>query len=201
MGVGVGLPEMLANFISGLIIRLERSIRVGDTDGLVTKIRIRATTAVDSVRSTRSPLSRGIHQSRDHGEDHGARPPQHEDAGQPLHDRDESPFRRRYDVAVPDGGIGGGGEIDGGIEVPADLPPVEQCPQTDLGQVEQQQGGEKLDHEAQGVKQGVTSLGIHPRPQLQDPREPAHQMDSDRHRHEGKGRDELTQGAPPAPMA
>jgi len=35
MGVGFGLPEMLANFISGLIILFERSIRVGDTDGLV----------------------------------------------------------------------------------------------------------------------------------------------------------------------
>jgi small-conductance mechanosensitive channel len=75
MGVGFGLPEMLANFISGLIILFERSIRVGDTDGLVTKVRIRATTAVDSVRSTRSPLSRGIEQSSDHGKNHGARPP------------------------------------------------------------------------------------------------------------------------------
>ncbi len=32
MGVGFGLPEMLANFTSGLIIRLERAIRVGDQD-------------------------------------------------------------------------------------------------------------------------------------------------------------------------
>jgi small-conductance mechanosensitive channel len=32
MGVGFGLPEMLANFTIGLIIRLERAIRVGDQD-------------------------------------------------------------------------------------------------------------------------------------------------------------------------
>ena len=50
VGIGFGLQEIVANFISGLIILFERPIRVGDvvtvgdTDGLVTKIRIRATT-------------------------------------------------------------------------------------------------------------------------------------------------------------
>jgi potassium efflux system protein len=50
VGIGFGLQEIVANFISGLIILLERPIRVGDivsvgdTDGVVTKIRIRATT-------------------------------------------------------------------------------------------------------------------------------------------------------------
>ena len=49
-GLGFGLQEIVANFISGLIVLFERPIRigdfvtVGDTDGLVTKIRIRATT-------------------------------------------------------------------------------------------------------------------------------------------------------------
>jgi len=44
------LQEIVANFISGLIILFERPIRVGDivtvgdTDGIVTRIRIRATT-------------------------------------------------------------------------------------------------------------------------------------------------------------
>jgi len=50
VGIGFGLQEIVANFISGLIILFERPIRVGDvvtvgdTDGMVTRIRIRATT-------------------------------------------------------------------------------------------------------------------------------------------------------------
>ena len=50
VGIGFGLQEIVANFISGLIILFERPIRVGDavtvgdTDGVVTKIKIRATT-------------------------------------------------------------------------------------------------------------------------------------------------------------
>jgi potassium efflux system protein len=50
VGIGFGLQEIVANFISGLIILFERPIRVGDlvtvgdVDGSVTKIRIRATT-------------------------------------------------------------------------------------------------------------------------------------------------------------
>lgn len=50
VGIGFGLQEIVANFISGLIILFERPIRVGDVvsigdvDGKITKIRIRATT-------------------------------------------------------------------------------------------------------------------------------------------------------------
>ncbi len=50
VGIGFGLQEIVANFISGLIILFEQPIRVGDlvtidtADGVVTKIRIRATT-------------------------------------------------------------------------------------------------------------------------------------------------------------
>ena len=50
VGIGFGLQEIVANFISGIIILFERPIRVGDvvtvgdTDGKVTRIRIRATT-------------------------------------------------------------------------------------------------------------------------------------------------------------
>lgn len=50
VGIGFGLQEIVANFISGLVILFERPIRVGDvvtvgdTDGIVTRIRIRATT-------------------------------------------------------------------------------------------------------------------------------------------------------------
>jgi potassium efflux system protein len=50
VGVGFGLQEIVANFISGLIILFERPIRVGDiitigdTTGIVSRIRIRATT-------------------------------------------------------------------------------------------------------------------------------------------------------------
>jgi potassium efflux system protein len=50
VGLGFGLQEIVANFISGIILLFERPIRVGDvitlgdTDGVVTKIRIRATT-------------------------------------------------------------------------------------------------------------------------------------------------------------
>lgn len=50
VGIGFGLQEIVANFICGLIILFERPIRVGDfvtvgdSDGTVTRIQIRATT-------------------------------------------------------------------------------------------------------------------------------------------------------------
>ena len=50
VGIGFGLQEIVANFISGLIILFERPIRVGDTvtvgdvHGVVSRIEIRATT-------------------------------------------------------------------------------------------------------------------------------------------------------------
>ena len=53
VGIGFGLQEIVANFISGLIILFEQPIRVGDVvtvgniSGKVTKIRIRATTIRD----------------------------------------------------------------------------------------------------------------------------------------------------------
>ncbi|HEX5048990.1 MAG TPA: mechanosensitive ion channel domain-containing protein, partial [Gammaproteobacteria bacterium] len=53
VGIGFGLQEIVANFISGIIILFERPIRVGDIvtmgdkEGIVTKIRIRATTIRD----------------------------------------------------------------------------------------------------------------------------------------------------------
>jgi potassium efflux system protein len=56
LGLGFGLQEIFANFVSGLIILFERPIRVGDTvtvggvSGTVSRIRIRATTIVDPDR-------------------------------------------------------------------------------------------------------------------------------------------------------
>ncbi len=53
VGLGFGLQEIFANFVSGLILLMERPIRVGDTvtvgdiTGQVTRIRIRATTILD----------------------------------------------------------------------------------------------------------------------------------------------------------
>ncbi len=53
VGLGFGLQEIFANFVSGLILLLERPIRVGDTitigdkSGTVSRIRIRATTLVN----------------------------------------------------------------------------------------------------------------------------------------------------------
>jgi potassium efflux system protein len=53
VGLGFGLQEIFANFVSGLILLVERPIRVGDivqigeTTGRVTQIRIRATTVMD----------------------------------------------------------------------------------------------------------------------------------------------------------
>jgi len=56
VGIGFGLQEIVANFISGIIILFERPIRVGDfvsvgeTDGFVTRIQIRATTILTRER-------------------------------------------------------------------------------------------------------------------------------------------------------
>ncbi|WP_052260551.1 miniconductance mechanosensitive channel MscM [Photobacterium gaetbulicola] len=53
VGLGFGLQEIFANFISGLIILFERPIRIGDTvtirnlTGVIAKINTRATTIVD----------------------------------------------------------------------------------------------------------------------------------------------------------
>lgn len=53
VGLGFGLQEIFANFVSGLIILFERPLRVGDTvtigplTGTVTRIRIRATTILN----------------------------------------------------------------------------------------------------------------------------------------------------------
>lgn len=53
VGLGFGLQEIFANFVSGIIILFERPVRIGDTitigeySGTVSKIRIRATTLVD----------------------------------------------------------------------------------------------------------------------------------------------------------
>ena len=53
VGLGFGLQEIFANFISGLIILFEKPIRIGDTvtirdlTGSVTKINTRATTISD----------------------------------------------------------------------------------------------------------------------------------------------------------
>ncbi len=52
-GLAFGLQEIFANFVSGLIILLERPVRVGDvvtvgtTEGIVTRLRMRATTVQD----------------------------------------------------------------------------------------------------------------------------------------------------------
>ena len=53
VGLGFGLQEIFANFISGIIILFERPVRIGDTvtigelTGTVSRIRIRATTITD----------------------------------------------------------------------------------------------------------------------------------------------------------
>lgn len=53
VGLGFGLQEIVANFVSGLVILFERPVRVGDTvtvgqlSGTVSRVRIRATTITD----------------------------------------------------------------------------------------------------------------------------------------------------------
>ncbi|MDV6344102.1 mechanosensitive ion channel domain-containing protein [Nitrosomonas sp. Is37] len=56
VGLGFGLQEIVANFVSGLILLFERPIRIGDlvtlndVTGTVSKINIRATTLIDADR-------------------------------------------------------------------------------------------------------------------------------------------------------
>lgn len=56
VGIGFGMQEIIANFISGLIILFERPVRIGDmvtvsgVSGSVNKIRIRATHILDADR-------------------------------------------------------------------------------------------------------------------------------------------------------
>jgi potassium efflux system protein len=56
VGLGFGLQEVVANFVSGLIILFERPVRIGDTvtvgdvTGVVSRIQIRATTLTDYER-------------------------------------------------------------------------------------------------------------------------------------------------------
>lgn len=56
VGLGFGMQEIFGNFVSGIIILFERPVRVGDMvtignfNGTVSKIRIRATTLVDNDR-------------------------------------------------------------------------------------------------------------------------------------------------------
>ncbi len=56
VGLGFGLQEIFANFVSGLILLFERPIRIGDIvtlnniSGTVSKIHIRATTLIDADR-------------------------------------------------------------------------------------------------------------------------------------------------------
>jgi len=53
VGLGFGLQEIVANFVSGLVILFERPVRMGDTvtvgelTGTVSRVRIRATTITD----------------------------------------------------------------------------------------------------------------------------------------------------------
>lgn len=53
VGLGFGLQEIFANFVSGLIILFERPVRIGDVvtigdvSGVVSRIQIRATTIID----------------------------------------------------------------------------------------------------------------------------------------------------------
>ncbi len=67
VGLGFGLQEIFANFISGLIILFEKPIRIGDTvtirdlTGSVTRINTRATTISDWDRKEIIVPNQGVH--------------------------------------------------------------------------------------------------------------------------------------------
>ncbi|MBA1330517.1 hypothetical protein QQ73_04850, partial [Candidatus Endoriftia persephone str. Guaymas] len=60
VGLGFGLQEIVANFISGLILLFERPIRVGDvvtideTTGVVSRIRIRSVPPLSPTTTSKS---------------------------------------------------------------------------------------------------------------------------------------------------
>jgi potassium-dependent mechanosensitive channel len=95
VGIGFGLQEIVANFISGIIILFERPVRVGDivtigdTTGVVTNIQIRATTIRNWDRQELSGAEQGVH--------HGTIVELESDRStEPHHDPDRNRIRKRH---------------------------------------------------------------------------------------------------------
>ena len=67
VGLGFGLQEIVANFVSGLILLAERPVRigdvvtVGDVSGTVARIRARATTVIDFEQQGSDHPEQGLH--------------------------------------------------------------------------------------------------------------------------------------------
>ncbi len=95
VGLGFGLQEVFANFISGLIILFERPIRVGDivtvddVSGVVSKIRMRATTITNWDRKGVHRAQQGVHHRA--GAELDA-----ERRGEPHHDQRRCRLWHRY---------------------------------------------------------------------------------------------------------
>src|SRR5205085_2053436 len=82
----------------------------------------------------------GAEKSADRGDEKGRGQSTHQDARQPLQRTEQPPLSRENQIAVTDGRIRGAGEIERGLRIRQALPPpIEECPDGNLGEMQEDQ--------------------------------------------------------------